>query len=303
VVAATVVGELTTHTYLVVFRLRSQFNFTQRIALFGAAGRLFWLALWSGGHLRAEFALLASSANTAIQWLWLRHRIGQHAELDTPRDPAVEREIKSVVSRQIPLNIYFCLQGQIAIWLASTFGSSHEVSDIGALGRFAAVFTVSQSVMQEVVLPAFARAQSPQLVSRRYFQITTAYVAFLVMVVLTIVLFRNQALALLGRQYSWLGPQVPLAMAYSAVSALTQVLWALNYIRAWIQPPIPYIAVATILQLGLFGLFRAYTVNEILWFTVLSLIPAVVFPVWLSVRRIRGLEQSVAGLPVGLNHA
>jgi len=211
--------------------------------------------------------------------------------------------MKHVMSRQIPLNIYYCLQGQIAIWLASTFGTSHEVSDIGALGRFGALFTVTQAVMQEVVFPSFARTQSPQIVSRRYFQITATYAAFLGIAVLTIMFFRTQALALLGHQYAWLGPELPLAMVYAAINALTQVLWGLNYSRAWIQSPVPYIAVTTVLQVALFGFFRAYTVKEILWFTVLSLIPAVVFPFWLSIQRIRRLEQSPAGLPVELNHA
>jgi hypothetical protein len=294
IVGFTIIGELTTHTYMVIFRLRSQFRFTQRIALIGAIGRLLWLSVFSLGRLFAEPAFLASTVNTVVQWVLLRRRIGEHAELTAIRDPEAERETKDVVKRQLPLNIYYCLQGQIGVWLASVFGTVHEVSDIGALGRLGALFTVGICTIREVVLPAFAKTQSPEMVRKRYFQISGGYIGILSSAVLVVLVFRQQALRILGPQYSQLGAELLLAMAFAAITALIQVLWELNYSRAWIVSPAPYIVVTTALQAALFLTMDVSTVRGILWFSILSLAPSAIFPVWLTMRKIRAIETESA---------
>jgi hypothetical protein len=293
-VSSVIFGELTTHTYMVIFRLRSQFRFTQGIALLGALVRVLWLAPFLLGHLTAEVAFMASAVNTSVQWFLLRRRIGDHAVHTTLRDPETERETWNVIRRQMPLNIYYCLQGQIAVWLASTFGSVHEVSDIGALGRFGALFTVGIATMQEVVLPAFAKTQSPEAVKKRYFQIAGGYCGVLAFIVALVTVFSHPTLAILGSQYSQLATELMLAVSYAALAALVQVLWALNYSRAWIISPIPYISVTLVLQMGLAANMDIRSVRGILLFSIVSLLPALVFPFVLTMRKIRLLEESSA---------
>jgi len=63
------------------------------------------------------------------------------------------------VRKQAPHSIYYCLQGQITVWLISIFGNADSVADVGALSRLAVVFSVLGALSSEIVFPAFARIQ------------------------------------------------------------------------------------------------------------------------------------------------
>ena len=90
----------------------------------------------------------------------LRRWTDQNIDKDAPKDDAMRSEIVSVIQKQAPHSIYFCLQGQITVWLISIFGSADNVANVGALGRLAVLFLIVSSVSVEVILPAFSRIQS-----------------------------------------------------------------------------------------------------------------------------------------------
>jgi hypothetical protein len=72
-------------------------------------------------------------------------------------DDIVQKAIVRSVKQALPIAVYYCLSGQISIWLISFLGTTSSISQIGALGRLAVVFNLFSSLFTTLVVPRFSR--------------------------------------------------------------------------------------------------------------------------------------------------
>ena len=140
------------------------------------------------------------------------------------------------IKNQAANAVFFCLQGQITIFLISFFGSrATSVAEIGALGRLAMIFAVLGQLLTNVFVPAFARCQSlgpecggsmpaSSAESRRSAALSSSRRP----------LFPTQFLFVLGNNYSHLHRELLLMVAGTVLNVLTGTLWVLNAAKAWI---------------------------------------------------------------------
>ena len=74
------------------------------------------------------------------------------------------------IKNQAANAVFFCLQGQITVFLISFFGSrATSVAEVGALGRLAMIFAVMGQLLTNIFVPAFARCQSAAKLRLQYF--------------------------------------------------------------------------------------------------------------------------------------
>ena len=158
-------------------RLRSEIRQIQNQAMVSALVKLAIVGIALFIFMNAAIAIVSVVIGYAVQFVMLRRWVRREVDRDAPADPAMRSEIVSVLKKQAPHSIYYCLQGQITVWLISIFGNAESVANVGALGRLAVVFALLSSITAEVVLPAFARIQSAHHLRRRYFQIVAGYFA------------------------------------------------------------------------------------------------------------------------------
>jgi O-antigen/teichoic acid export membrane protein len=281
--------ELITRIYAVALRLKSEIRQIQNQALVSASVKLAIVGIALFVFMNAEVAILSVVIGYAVQFIMLRRWVRREVDRSAPADPVMRSEIVSVLKRQAPHSIYYCLQGQITVWLISIFGNAESVANVGALGRLAVVFLLLSSVTAEVVLPAFARIQSAQQLRRRYFQIVAGYFAVSVSSVAAVALFPKQILSVLGHQYSGLYTEGVLMAACAVVSATAGLLWAINSARAWIVPPASLIPCTIVVQVATISFLDLSTVRGVLLFTMYSWIPSIVLSVWLAMRKMRGM--------------
>ncbi|MGH9537913.1 MAG: hypothetical protein ACRD3H_08310, partial [Terriglobales bacterium] len=149
--------ELITRVYAVALRLRSEVRQIQNQALVAAFVKLAAVGIALFIFFNAIVAIATVVLGYAVQFWMLRRWVSREIDTSAPGDPALRSEIIAILRRQGPHSIYYCLQGQITVWLISVFGNSENVANVGALGRLVAAFALLSSVMIEVVLPAFAR--------------------------------------------------------------------------------------------------------------------------------------------------
>jgi len=228
--------ELITRIYSVALRLKSQIRQIQNQALLAALAKLAVVGVAIAVFFNAIVAILSVVIGYAVQFWMLRRWTARNIDSDAPRDDAMRSEIISVIRKQSPHSIYFCLQGQITVWLISIFGSADNVANIGALGRLAMVFLIVSSVSVEVILPAFSRIQSATQLRRRFFQIVFGYFAISTLLMGVIIAFPRQILSILGSQYANLQSEGILMAASAIVTAIAGLLWTVNAARAWIVP-------------------------------------------------------------------
>jgi O-antigen/teichoic acid export membrane protein len=277
--------ELITRVYAVALRLRSEVRQIQNQALVAAFVKLAAVGIALFIFFNAIVAIATVVLGYAVQFWMLRRWVSREIDTSAPGDPTLRSEIIAILRRQGPHSIYYCLQGQITVWLISVFGNSENVANVGALGRLVAAFALLSSVMIEVVLPAFARIRSIHQLRKRYFQIVSGYLAISGLSVAVIAMFPSQVLSVLGRQYSDLRSDGILMAACAVVATVAGLLWAINSSRAWIVSPAILIPCTIAVQAICASMLNLSTVRGVLLLSMYSWVPSIVLSVWLAMTK------------------
>jgi hypothetical protein len=153
--------------------------------------------------------------------------------------------------------IYGCISGQLSLWLISFFGTTRSISQIGALGRLAVIFTLFASLFTILLVPRFSRMQNvkgPLL--KRFLSIQVMAGLVGAVLLLFVWLLSNQLLWVLGKNYYGLNYELFLVGLSTAISMLGTLCSQLVVCRGWYINPYILIALnflSTVLALTLFN--------------------------------------------------
>ena len=295
IVLAGISVELSTGVLAIVPRLRSDISLIQRIDLTGAIIRLCLLLLLTFVFLNAGIAVAAATATLFLQYTLLRRYVGKVVDLGAPQNAQDRREIIRLTRHLAPNAVFYCLQGQITIFLISFF--AHRVSavaEVGALGRLAMIFTVLSNLLANVFVPAFARCHERRKLRWLYAAIAGGVVAFSLVVLLAAEFFPREFLFILGNKYAHLHRELLLMVGGAVAGALTGTFWALNAAKAWITGSWLYIPLTLVTQIALIPYTDFSSVSGVLIFNLLSSIPNLLLNIALSYRGFRSLRLASA---------
>src|SRR5215213_7975807 len=163
----------------VVPRLRSDIGRIQTIDLTSAIARLIVLLALAFVFLNAGVAAAIGTAAILLQFVMLRTYVKGVVDLDAPQNEEDRAAMRKFIRTLAPNAVFFCVQGQITIFLISFFGrQATSVAEVGALGRLAMIFAVLGNLLTNVFAPAFARCQSPRRLRWQYAGVVGAVAAF-----------------------------------------------------------------------------------------------------------------------------
>ena len=187
----------------------------------------------------AFMAVLAAG----IPQIWanknLRRISEGYADWKQESSPFIRREIITFVKRILPGSIYYCLSGQITIWLISLFGSTIALAQIGALGRLAMMLSLFSVLINTLIVPRFARLSSQaNVLLRRYLQIQIGLFLLSAIIITGVWLFPIQVLWLLGQEYSNLKTELILSIINACLGLIGGVSFSLCTCRGWVINPI-----------------------------------------------------------------
>ncbi|MGI4886622.1 MAG: lipopolysaccharide biosynthesis protein [Janthinobacterium lividum] len=264
----------------------------QKIQVGGNVGRLAMLCITLFAFPWAFVAILAAG----LPQIWVNQRLRKislvHADWQQAPDPVVRREILSIVKRLLPDAIYYCLSGQITIWLISLAGSTAAVAQVGALGRLAMTISVFGALFSTLVTPRFARlpSNSPMLL-KRYFQLQAGLVIFSLGIVGGSWLFANQLLWILGKNYAGLKTELVLNMGASTLSLMQGASFALCTFRGWAINPLLFIPTSILsVATGVF-LLDVSTLKGIITLNILVLTVQLIMMVTYSILKMRQAKR------------
>ncbi|HEX8281181.1 MAG TPA: hypothetical protein VF551_07380, partial [Chthoniobacterales bacterium] len=236
----------------VVPRLRSDIDRIRSIDLTGAIVRLVLLFALLFVFLNASIAAFVGSLTILLQYWLVRRYVAGVLDLQAPPDDEDRRAIFRFIKSQAANSIFFCVQGQITIFLVSFFGArASSVAEVGALGRLAMIFAVLSNLLANVFAPAFARCQSPRRLRWQYAGIVGSVAAFGAVVLAGAIFLPDVFLYVLGGKYAHLEHELVLMAAGTVASAFVNTLWALNSSKAWITGSWLYIPLTIGTQLAL----------------------------------------------------
>ena len=218
---------------------------------------------------------------------WARDGI----DLRAPVDDEDRRTLLRIARNQAPSAIFYCLQGQISVWLISVFGNAQRVAEIGALGRLGIIFSVIGSVMTAIVLPRFTKYHSPVLLRRRYLQIIFAFAIFGLCLILGAAWLPNTLLWILGAKYALLQRELLLMMILTVVSSIAHTMWSLNASKAWIEYSWLNIPGTLLTQAFLLTLLNVSTLQGVLWFGIFTYVPGLILNAALTIRGLMAVRQ------------
>jgi len=276
----------------VVPRLRSDVSQIQRIDLTGAIARLIVLVGCAFVFLNAGVAVLVGSMAFVLQYWLLRRYAAGVIDLNASENAEDRVAMVGFIKSQAANAIFFCLQGQITIFLISFFGSrATSVAEVGALGRLAMIFAVMGQLLMNIFVPAFARCQSARKLRWQYFTIVGGVAAFCAAVIAAAAFLPNQFLYVLGGKYAHLQRELLLMVAGTVMNVLTGTLWVLNASKAWIAGSWLYIPLTLVTQIALIPYTDFSNVSQVLIFNLISTVPNLFLNMVLSYRGFRSFQS------------
>jgi hypothetical protein len=221
---------------LALVRLRGERVFQQQLDLGSSVAKLALVGLLSLTLLNATLALAVNLVVAGALW-WRLRRWGR---LHLARVQATQGQhrapLLALVRRQTPNSLYYCLSGQIAVWLVAALGTTQGVAEVGALGRLAVVFAVIGAVVTAIVQPYFARHHDPQRLHAAYWAVNGFFV-LLTAALLTASLSAPQPILwILGGPYTELQAALVWMVLGSSLSAWSSAIYSIGAARGWVVP-------------------------------------------------------------------
>jgi O-antigen/teichoic acid export membrane protein len=279
----------------VVPRLRSDIGRIQTIDLTGAVARLIGLIVLMYLFFNGAVALAIGSATLLLQYWMLRSYVNGVIDPKANENAEDRVAMKSFIRSQAANAIFFCLQGQITVFLISFFGRNvGSVAEVGALGRLAMVFAVLSHLLANVFAPAFARCQTLAKLRWQYAAIVGAVACFSLLIIGAAALFPRQFLFVLGSKYTHLERELLFMVGGAVISAMASTLWSLNSAKAWIAGSWLYIPLTLATQVALIPSTNFSSVSGVLTFNLVSMIPNLLLNLVLSYRGFRSWRQAEA---------
>jgi O-antigen/teichoic acid export membrane protein len=208
-------------------------------------------------------------------------------------DKNIEQNILRIVKRTLPGAIYFCLSGQITIWLISIFGNTTSIAAVGALGRLAMLLGVVQVFVSTIIVPRFARLREDRaLLLIRFFQVVVILLVFSLGVVGIFWLIPDQILLILGNQYAGLGKELVLIIIGGCISLSFGTVFNLCSSRGWILNPAVSIVINVLTTVVGINIFNISTVTGVLYLNIFIALVELIVHLFFATYKIRSISTS-----------
>lgn len=232
------------------------------------------LALLAATLFYLPFAFVAILAGSVPQ-IWSNMRLKaislKYAYWRQNPDAGIRREILRFVKNILPGSIYFCISGQLTLWLISIFGSTSAIAHVGALTRLATVLTLFNILLGLLVIPRFARLSSNRrMLVSWYIKIQTCLIVFCGAITGVAWLFPHEMLWILGSPYAGLHHELLLCFVGGGLNLWVGVNYALNTSRGWLINPVVAISVGIFGIVGGLLLVDVSTIEGVLWFNIFT---------------------------------
>ncbi|MEO6187490.1 MAG: polysaccharide biosynthesis protein [Ginsengibacter sp.] len=277
-------------------RLRQDIVKLQKIRVISSLGRLAILGLTI---FTFPFAVVALSAASVPQiWANARFRsISSHySDLKQKVDSAVKARILRMVWRLLPEAVYYCISGQIAIWLISVFGSTDSVAQIGALSRLGIVLSFFSILFANLVAPRFARLPpNPKILLSRYWQIHAGLILLCVSIVWFVWLFSTQILWVLGPNYFGLDTELVLMTISSCLGFFYGASFWLGTYRSWVIKPIIFISISVVTTIIAILMIDTSTLRNIIILNIIVTLIEVITLTVFNILKMRNIAPILSG--------
>lgn len=131
--------------------------------------------------------------------------------------------------------LYFAFNSQISIFLIATFGSTNNIAELGALSKFSFIFTTLTVLVSQIFGPLFSRSKGNRELQKQYLRLILMLGVLSFCIYLSVSLFSNYFLIILGEDYLSLSEELKLFMGLGIVNLFVAATTYLNQARGWVK--------------------------------------------------------------------
>lgn len=216
-------------------------------------------------------AILGAGIPRLIGNIKLRKISTTNATIDHSSNKETKKEILGKIKHLLPTSLYYCLSGQISIWLVSIFGTTYSIAQIGALAKLSVVLNLFGILINTLIIPRFARLPfQKKLLSEKFIQIQICLIILCITIIVFSVLCSTQLLWIIGENYSSLNYELVLCITGACMGLLAGSVFSLYISRGWIINPLFSIPVNILSILCASLLFDISSIQGILWLGIFT---------------------------------
>lgn len=232
------------------------------LALFRVLGTL---ALFKSGALNSLTTMALSVSLVGLRTPVVRRWVGTEVSLKPSQPLMADRiQIRAFVRRQLPLDLFYCLQSQIILTILAFLGAIEATAGFGALSRIGQLLLPAQALMTAFALPRFSQVSSG--VFRSFMTWWGLSLLPSVILLVTAWLAPQVLLWLVGPNYSSLTRELlvcVLGVAATNAAAMACQLAAHRGWNRWAWLQVPVVLVWCAIAPMLLNLTQLY---DLLWF-------------------------------------
>ncbi|WP_346881389.1 polysaccharide biosynthesis protein [uncultured Algibacter sp.] len=216
-----------------------------------------------------------------ISQIWgnyrLRKVIKPYVDFTQEQSAEVKKNILKIVYRTLPESIYYCISGQITIWILAVFGSTSSLAEIGALSRIALLLSLITVMFKTLIVPRYARLKNDfNLIFKRFVTIQFLLLLVFSVFLLAVFLFSDQILWILGPKYSNFNKEILLVMLGSSLNLFSGLTFSTCVSRGWVINPLISIPLSIFTMICCVMVFDVSTLYGVLLFNiVIALVHAI----------------------------
>jgi O-antigen/teichoic acid export membrane protein len=233
-IGASIIPLLGSTIWSATLLLHGRYQPIQRLDLSNGVLRLAIVGGLAVSRINAVLAATAGTVTYIVQAVFLRRWSREVADPGARTNPEDRRELVRLSLKSLPNTVFFCLQGQITLFILTFTRNPTGIADLTALGRLALLFAVFSVMFANVLTPRFARCQAKGRLARLYLLLAGGTVLVLLPVVIAAFLFPDPFLWLLGDKYLGLRAECGWVVGAGCLTQIVTVLWNLNSSKAWI---------------------------------------------------------------------
>jgi len=254
-------------------KLRQDVSELQKNQLALNLGRLSFLGITLFALPWAFIAILSAG----LPQFWYSNRLKKisypYADWKLKPEKEVRKKTLGFVKKIVPSSIYYCISGQVSIWLISIFGSTDAVAQVGALGRLSMFLNLFNVVFLTLIIPRFARLKSNKKLLLHWFLLLQFILLLVAACVIGMAsLFSSELLWILGSSYSGLDEIVVLAVGSAIGSLILGAIYGISTSRGWIMHPGLSISVGIMSQIIIILFIDFSTIKGVYYFSIIHTI-------------------------------
>ncbi len=210
-----------------------------------------------------------------------RNKFFEYATKQSAVNSSDRGVLLSYARRGFPNSLFVCLQGQIAIYIFTSFGQTDSIAEISAIGRITVLSGIVTHAIGAVLTPKFAICRTHKKSVSLYKSILgVSLLSFMPFIVISY-LSPGAFLMLLGTHYATLGEELTMAMLVFSASQISVVMWSLNSSRGWINSHSFFLIPSTlVLQILFASMIDLSTIRGVL---LIQLVQPVVAMILMSI--------------------